>query len=371
MKLILDRATFTKAMQTVSAAVPSRTTKDILKSVLMRCKLGTMTLLATDTEVGLRHEMTDINVDKAGEALLPTTRLLNILRELTADELVLTINDRKLDIKSGGAEFRLNLEDPGDYPSVSTFDDDSFFTIAGSTLRTLIKRTVFATDDKSSRYALSGVQIELSENGAIFAATDSKRLSVAHGSCKASGTPAVVSPAPVVPNKAMKLMETIAEGVQEVQIAIHANDIIVKCGQTTLFAQNVQGRFPDWKRVLPTDFKSSIDIAVGPFAAVIRQSMIVTSEESKGVEFSFSKGTLRLSAEVSDIGNSKIEMPISYEGEPMKLSVDPRYFSEFVKTLDSASTVKVQLISHEDPVVLQFGSDGDRVDYVVMPLQRG
>ena len=368
MNLNLKRASFTAAFRTVSGAVPTRTTKDILKNVKLQYSGGRLTLLATDSEIGLRCDVPDVECDRSGEALLPTSRLLSILHELTDDTIKLEITADAIWIRCGYSEFRLSATDPADFPPVAAFQDSEYFTIAAPTLRQLIRRTIFAADVESTRYALGGIQVDLRPDGATFCTTDSRRLAVAIGDCKAMGNAITPQTPPVVPLRAMSLIErNLADDKVEAHIAIHQNDIAVRIGTTTITAQLVQGRFPDWRKVVPTKFTAEIPMVVAPIYGAIRQSMIVTSEDSRGVDFTFSTGTLKLSSQTADIGQSKIELPIAFDSkESMKCTFDPRYVAEFLKVLDPATSIVFKLISHEDPAVLTT----ENYTYVVMPLSR-
>ncbi|MFO1041511.1 MAG: DNA polymerase III subunit beta [Planctomycetaceae bacterium] len=368
MQLTCQRASLTNAFQTVAGVVPSRTTKDILKNVKLMATGGKVTLIGTDSEIGLRCDVPDVVADSSGEALLPTARVLSVLRELNEDVVKLEITSDAIWIRCGYSEFRLSAEDPADFPPVATFGDEEYFVATAATLRQLIRRTIFATDTESTRYALGGVQIELTSEKATFAATDSRRLAVVSGACRVVGGATPPAAAPVVPSKAMTLIErSLGEGETEVHIAIHPNDIAVRCGGTTITSQLVQGRFPDWRKVVPGNFSAKIDMVVAPFYGAIRQAMIVTNEESRGVDFTFTKGLLKLSSQAADIGQSKVELPIAYEGEDVKITFDPRYVADFLKALENSSQFHFQLISHEDPAVL---ATDDGYTYVIMPLSR-
>lgn len=368
MQLTCQRGSLTSAFQTVAGVVPARTTKDILKNVKLQVSGGKVTLIGTDSEIGMRCEVPDVTVDSSGEALLPTARVLSVLRELTDDVVKLEITSDAIWIRCGYSEFRLSAEDPADFPPVATFGDDQYFAVSAATLRTLIRRTIFATDTESARYALGGIQVEFTPDRVTFAATDTRRLAVTSGECRVVGSAEIPAVPPVVPSKAMTLIERcLTDGAEEIWIALHPNDIAVRCGLTTITSQLVQGRFPDWRKVVPSSHSARIDMVVAPFYGAIRQAMIVTNDESRGVDFQFSKGTLRLSSQAADIGQSKIEQPISYDGENMSIMFDPRFISDFLKTLDGSSQFHFQLLTLDDPAVL---TTDDHYIYVIMPLAR-
>lgn len=368
MQLTCSRNALTAAVTAVNGVVPARTTKEVLKNVKLQVSGGAATLIGTDSEIGLRCVVPDVAADASGEALLPTVRVLSILRELSDDVVKLEIAGDALWIRSGGSEFRLSAADPADFPPVAAFEDTSYFVLSAAALRQLIRRTEFATDVESTRYALGGILLELTPERATFAATDSRRLSVATAPCRAEGQPAPLSAPPVVPAKAMKLIAgVLGDGEAEARIAVHANDIVVQSGAVTVSSQLVQGRFPDYRKVIPSAFSAAIDMVVGPFYSAVRQAQIVTNEESRGVDFTFTNGTLRLSSQAADIGQSKVELPIGYDGPELTITFDPRYVAEFLRVLDPAAQLKFQLIDHESAAVL---ATDDHYTYVIMPLAR-
>lgn len=368
MHLTCQRNSLTAAFQTVAGVVPTRTPKDILKNVKLQVAGGNATLIGNDSEIGMRCDVPDVQSDSRGEALLPTARVLAVLRELSDDVVKLEVTGDATWIRCGYSEFRLSAEDPAEFPPVATFDDSDYFVVPAGALRTMIRRTIFATDSESTRYALGGIQLELGAEKLTLAATDSRRLAVITAASSMVGTPPLPATPPVVPSKAMGLIEkSLGEGTGEVHIAVHQNDIVVRCQGTTIASQLVQGRFPDYRKVVPESANSTIDMVVAPFYTAVRQAMIVTNEESRGVDFSFGKGSLKLNSKATDIGQSMIEMPISYDGPDMTITFDPRYVADFLKVLDPGTQFHLKLISHDDRATL---ATDDQYTYVVMPLAR-
>jgi len=174
---------------------------------------------------------------------------------------------------------------------------------------------------------------------------------------------------PVVPSKAMGLIERSLPDKEDAValVAVHANDLLVKCAGSTIYSRLVEGRFPRYSDVIPTEFNLSIDLVVGPFYSAVRQAQIVTSEESRGVDFAFSNGKLTLASQAADVGQSNVELPIPYEGEDLTITFDPKYVADFLRILDGGTSIKLNLLDGESPAVF---STEDHYQYVVMPLSR-
>lgn len=368
MKLNCNRKSLIDSLSTVGAVVPSRTPKEILKNIKLTAAGGVVTATATDQEVGIRQVIANVETDSTGEVLLPASRVAAIIKEMPDEVVELSATDRAITLRGGRSKFDLAVEDPAEFPEVAEFNEAAYFTIAANTLKTMIRRTIFATDTESARYALGGILVEATGERITLAATDSRRLAVVYGSSQAVGNAISENAMPVVPNKAMALIErSLPDGDELVLISLGRNSVLVKCGGTTIYSRLVEGRFPRYADVMPTGFSASIDMVAGPLHAAVRQSQIVTSEESRGVVFTFGDGKLVLRSQAADVGNSQIELPISYDSDAIEVTFDPKYVADFLRILDGGSAVRVNLIDGESPALLTFG---EHYRYVVMPLSK-
>lgn len=368
MKLNCSRSRLSAALQIVGSVVPTRTPKEILRNVKLTLAEGRATLLGTDQEVGIRYEIPEVETDSVGEVLLPTQRVIAILREVKDEEISIEVNEEALWIRTSQSEFRLSVEDPAEFPNVAAFEDESYYVIPGKSLKQGILRTIFATDVESTRYALGGVLLEVNSESLTLAATDSRRLAVFKTGCSAQGSVSEEQGQPVVPAKAMSLIEkSIDDDDEGVKIAVHQNEVLVQSGTSTIYARLVEGRFPKYQDVIPGEFNVTVELVAGPFLSAVRQAMIVTNEESRGVDFSFEDGSLTLTSVGQDVGSSKVELPITYDAEPIVVTFDPRFVQEFLRVLDSAGPVSLNLIDGNNAAVFK----GDETyTYVVMPLSR-
>lgn len=368
MKLVCHRGTLAAAFQTVSGVVPTRTPKAILQNVKLEATTGQAVLIGTDQEVGIRYTISEANVEAPGEALLPTSRVLAILREMQGDSVSIETTDAGTWIRGDRAEYKLGSENPSEFPAVADFTGQDCYTIPAGTLRQMIRRTLFATDTESTRYALGGVLVELKGDTVTMAATDTRRLAVVKGQCSAGSAAAVENATPVVPSKAMSLIERSLSNESElVSLLIRQNDVLVKTATATIYSRLVEGRFPKYQDVIPAESPISVELSTGPFYATVRQAQIVTSEESRGVDFRFTPGLLTLCSRAADVGESKVDLPIAYEGAELVITFDPRYVADFLKVLEPEKPLRVELTDSESAAV--FRTD-DGYTYIVMPLSR-
>lgn len=369
MKVTCDRQELLTAFQTAASVVPSRSPKPILQNIKLEVSETGAILLATDLEIGIRIQVAGIQVDVPGSAILPLARFGSILRESSDDTLRLESDGQATLVRGERSEFKLPSENPQEFPSVADFTEKSFHELPARALKEMIRRTIFATDNESSRYALGGVLLEMAPDKITAVGTDGRRLAKMEVPARSEGGHQSGDSMTIVPTKAMQLIDrALSDGDAEIQIAARANEVLVRSPRVTIYSRLVEGRFPKWRDVFPQRANAvKVDLTVGPLYSAVRQAAIVTSEESRGIDFSFEQGTLVLSGRVAEVGQSRVELPIAYDGATIAIMLDPRYLNDFLKVLDAEKIVTIELKDAESAAVC---TTDDGYGYVIMPLAR-
>ena len=372
MKVRCTREPLLAALQSAAAVVPTRSPKPVLTNVKLEANNTAAVLSATDLEVGIRIEIEGVETAASGAVLLPSTRLAAIVRESAAGTVFDIYTDGTAAvIKGPRSEFRLPVEDALEFPAVATFPADACFALTTRLMRELVKRTVFATDSESSRFALGGVLLEFTQKMITAVGTDGRRLARMQGpiTTKNNETDAALpsDAQPIVPARAMQLIDRCLNNDEApVWVALRANEILVHTGQTTISARLVEGRFPRWRDVFPERPDAAhVPLVAGPMLAAVRQAAIVTSEQSKGVDFTFESGQLVLAGRSAESGESRIELPIDYTGATVKIKMDPRFMSDFLRVLEGGTSVSVEITDGQSACVCRTE---DGYGYVIMPL---
>lgn len=367
MKITCNRAALLAAFSAVSGVVPTRSPKPILQNVKLTVDGHLAVLSASDLEVGIRREFEGVEADEPGAVLLPAARFGQILKTSRDETISLEVDDDNLKIKGARSSFTLPLEDAALFPDVPGFDAPGCHVVLADDLRRLIRRTSFATDMESARYALGGCLMEREAESLALVGTDGRRLARATADASVRGEPWAGQA--VAPLKALKLIERNLSDDAETQVdlAFDANAAMVRFGGTTVYSRLVEGRFPRYQDVFPDAPTTKISMNVGELQASIQQAAITTGEESRGVDFTFADGALTLAAKAADKGSSKIVMPIDHDGDPITVSLDPDYVLDALKALDDGSEAMVELIDAKSAVVLRVGEE---YAYVVMPMTK-
>jgi DNA polymerase-3 subunit beta len=370
MKALCNREGLLAAFGMVSGVAPARSPKPILQNIkLVADPEEGSVLMATDLEVGIRHRVLGMKVDRPGSVILPTQRMASILRTSADEELDLEADGDMLVVRGLHAEFKLPSEDPGLYPEVPDFAATSYHVVAAADLRKLIRRTMFATDVESTRYALGGVLVELADETIAMVGTDGRRLARMVATAEAENGAASPTGSPVIPVKALKLIErNLDDDDPPVHLAIQAGAaVLVRTERAVIYSRLVEGRFPRYQDVFPSNVEVKIPLEAGPLRVAVEQASIVTSEESRGVDFQFANGALTLASQAADVGSSHVDLPIAYDGKAIEITFDPRYLTDALRTLDDNTAITAELIDSKNAAV--FKTD-DRYTYVVMPLTR-
>jgi DNA polymerase-3 subunit beta len=369
MKFVCERDKLLSAFQTAATVAPSRSPKPILQNVKLVVTQQQATLLATDMETGIRIDVPGIEVEAVGSAVLPVGRFGSILRESTDTKLLVEAEPQGTLVRGDRSEFKLPGQNPDEFPEVASFVDENYHELSARLLKELIRRTLFATDTESSRYALGGVLLEFAGDTVTAVGTDGRRLAKMEGPCKTVGHCSYDDTTTIVPARSMQLIERAFTDLDaEVRIAVHANDILLKSPRVMIYSRLVEGRFPKWRDVFPKRREAvQIELAVGPVYAALRQAAIVANDESRGIDFAFAEGSLVLSGSTAEVGQSRVEMPVGYAGPPLTASLDHRFVADFLKVLDAEKTFTFDMESTDSAAVL---TTDDGYGYVVMPLAR-
>ncbi len=370
MQIQCDREKLSRVFQTAASVVPARSPKAILRNVKLETIDGGIALTATDLEVGIRIDLMDFQASSPGSALLPVDRVGSILRETPDEQLTVQSDGQRVVIEGQQSRFQLPAEDPVAYPEVRAFDAEAYHEVPARAFRELVRRTAFATDNESTRYALGGILIEFGEEEMIGVGTDGRRLARQMAPAKAVGAVDRTEEMTIVPSRAMHLLErALAENDEEILLAVRDNAVLVRSRQTTVYARLIEGRFPNWRGVFPQrDDMAKINLTVGTFHGAVRQAAIVTSEDRRGVDFAFSEGKLMMSGHGGELGESRVELPIAYSGAEIVIRLDPRFVSDFLKVLEPDQNVVMELKDGDTAAVCR--SD-DGYAYVIMPLSQG
>lgn len=365
MKLRCSRPQMLAALQLVNTAVAGHDHRPVLHNVKAIATDDHCSLLATDLEIGIKRDLPGIPIEESGEALLPAVRTLAIFREAQDEDLTIEASAQTTTVRGGSTEFELGSENPSAFPEFPSVTGDGFAEISSLTLKTLIRRTLFAAATESPRYAITGTLWEIDAKTLRLVATDGRRLAIAEAPCTSHGTP-VNKGIHVVPTKAMHLLEkNLPDSSDPVRVTLRPNEALFQTGQATIYSRLVEGRFPAYRDVLPKKSPIKVSLVAGPFHSAIRQAAVMAEQETKRVLCSFKPKLLVLESQSPDAGRSHVEVPIDYTGKPVEIAFHPTNLICLLRVLDPSAELTLSMSDGKSPALFRIGNN---YSYLVMPL---
>ncbi len=362
MRVVFTRGALRYAMQTLRGAVTARTTLPILGNVLLACGADSIEMSATDLEVGVRTRVYG-DVETPGVFALPARKLAEIVRELPDEETTLTVVDgAQVLVECAGVTYRMFGTPPYDFPDIPSIGDDYITLDALAFLRMLDSvRTAVSTDD--SKYALSGVYIDLSPDWVRTVATDSRRLAVAQLDVldKVAECTSFLLPA-----RAAELAVRAFVDTKEMHVGILEQEMVLSDGEITLSGRLVEGNFPDYEQILPADIPIHAVADREAFLKAIRRVGLFSDPSTARIQLAIGHDSMELSAHSEEYGDAREDMPVT-SSDTITLGFSARYLTDALTSMDSEQ-VRVEM---KDPLAAAVFRPVDRNDYthLIMPMR--
>lgn len=345
--------------------VERRHTLPILSNLLVQAEGTHLTLTATDMEVELVCEIENTPLN-TGSIALPARKLLDICRALPADAtLKIDVSADKARVASGRSRFTLAPMPAQEFPGIGSFDADAEFEVATETLSDLLESTHFAMAHQDVRYYLNGLLLELEGNRIRAVATDGHRLALTDKTVDftAEGTRQII-----VPRKGVLEIVRLLNGADEqVRVRIGENHVQVSSGGQSLTTKLVDGRFPDYERVIPRETDNRVVAERESLRAGLSRASILSNEKFRGIRLNFKENLLVAVAHNPEQEEAEEEIEITYDGDPVEIGFNVSYLLDVLGVMRS-ETVRLDLIDANSSCVLRDPED-ESSRYVVMPMR--
>ena len=357
-----------KPLQVVSGATERRQTIPILSNIILMLKNNALTISATDTEVELTARI-QVNGELDGETTVSARKLIEICRSLpNGTDISFSVKEKRAWLYSGRTRFTLSTLPAEDYPLSEPPTDTEIVTVSQSRLKELIERTQFAMARDDVRYYLNGLLLEFFGKSMRAVATDGHRLALAELTIEHSLSEE--RRRIILPRKGVtELNRLLSYDDKFIELAINANTLQVDVDNITFSSKLIDGRFPDYERVIPTKNECSKHILVD--RERIRQSLfrasILSNEKYRSVRLNLSSQTLQVVASNPEHEEAEDEVEITYNGESLEIGFNISYFLDALTNTPS-ETVHVFLNdANSSCLILPDGRDD--CQYVVMPMR--
>lgn len=370
MELYIDRDELLRGLSRVQGIVDRRNTPNpVLSHVLLQAADGRLRLTATDTEVAYIGDLA-ANVTAGGELAVHAANFFQIARMLPEPTVHLKLaGANRLELSCGPAWYKVPGLPGEEYPPLPEFDGRATMKLAAGALRHMIERTAFAICPDDNRYGINGAhlqQVEGPDGPRIrMVATDGHRLCYAEAPFEGEFG---MGPRLLLPRKAVGEMKKLCER-DDVELALTFGEhaALLEVDGARFYFRLLDGEFPDYRPVIPQVPQRQVMVLRDTFSGALKRVGLLAADKTRPVRFSFEADQVVISAQNSDIGEAREEVPIELNGEPLSVGFNVRYFNDVLSVLGS-ERVSVDLGDSLSPALVREPED-DTALFVVMPMR--
>jgi DNA polymerase III subunit beta len=361
-----NREAVLKPLSVVSGIVEKRHTLPILANVLIQKSGDTVSFTGTDIEIQIQTQASLGGAKDSAATTVSARKLMDILKSLPDNvETSLSLTAKRLTVQSGKSRFSLQTLDAEDFPA---FEVASQFTASLSlpqkTLKHLIHMVHFSMAQQDIRYFLNGLLFVVEGSDIRTVATDGHRLAYCSASIEGSHAKQEV----IIPRKTiLELQRLLGDSDDPVKIDLAANQIRFNFADIVLVSKLVEGKFPDYRRVIPQDNTKKITLNRDALSRTLQRVAILTSEKLKGVRMNLSDEGLKLQASNAEQEEATEELDVDYKGEKLEVSFNVTYLQDVLANL-KLEQIGLEFKDSNSSALLTLPGD-DSFKYVVMPLR--
>jgi DNA polymerase III subunit beta len=361
-----QRDTLLAPLQSVSGIVEKRHTLPILSNVLLEKKGDLLTLLATDIEIQITTSTQGATGDADGAVTVGAKKLQDILRSLPdTAEVSLILEDKRLQLRAGKSRFSLQTLPADDFPRMAIADGEAKkITVTQKQFRQLLAQTQFAMAAQDVRYYLNGLLLLLEGSELRAVATDGHRLAFASMEIEGS----LPRQELILPRKTvLELNRLLSDNDEPLVIETAANQIRFQFGHINLVSKLIDGKFPDYERVIPATLRNGLAINRAALLASMQRAAILTNEKFRGVRLVLSAGSLKIMAANAEQEEAQEELEVEYNGDAIDIGFNVGYLLDVLNN-SSAETVQWGLNDSNSSALVTIPGN-ERFKYVVMPMR--
>lgn len=368
MKFTVQRDALLKPLTIVAGAVERRQTMPILSNMLFQLKGNKLTITGTDLEVELTANVI-VEAETDGEATIPARKFVDICKSLPDGcEIKLAVEDSKAVLRSGKSRFSLTTLPATDFPAVQRDKKSFSISVNQKNFGQLIHKTAFSMAQQDVRYYLNGMLWELTVDNLRAVATDGHRLAVADIGFEESKN--IEEKQVIVPRKGiLELTRLLSDDEGSViELEFGANHIRAEAGDLVFVSKLVDGKFPDYQRVLPKGGNKLVVADRTGLRAALTRTAILSNEKFRGVRFLLESGVLGIQANNPEQEEASEEVSVDYQGESLEMGFNVSYLIEVLGVLASEN-INITLSDANSSALIQDSDETNNAMYVVMPMR--
>ena len=370
MQFVVKRDNLLKSLNFVQGVVEKKNTLPILSNVLLQLKENKLSIVATDLDIIFYDEITDVKIVKEGSTTTSAAILYDILRKISSNsELSFDLkSENKLSLKSENSDFNLLCLPTDNFPTFADEFEGKEITLDNNRFLKLLNKTRISISNDDTRHYLNGIFLHLTEaHGRNFltgVATDSHRLS--SSSLEIENTSDFLSL--ILPRKTVfQLCSLLSEIPDQLTMQSSENKIKFSLGKIKLISKVIDGKFPDYKKVVPTSNDKTLVVSTKDFINSIERVASVSFDRKEGVKLVINKDNIQLSVNSANSGEGNEKIKAEFSSENLNISFNSKYLIDIASEVENKN-LKMNLKDSVSPVLIEDGTDKNSY-YVIMPMK--
>lgn len=365
MKFQIEKERLLNPLQQIIGAVEKRQTMPALSNVLIRAGAEELSLTATDLEIELVSRIA-MKADQPGDITVPARKLLDICKSLPNESMItFSVTDQKALVQSGRSRFTLATLPATDFPSLDEISTVFEFELGQSVLHDLIDKTSFAMAQQDVRYYLNGLLIEVSNNMLRAVATDGHRLAYSEKTIEAELADIKQV---IIPRKGvLELVRLLSSSDETVKLIIGSNHVRLQFSGITLTSKLIDGRFPDYNRVMPASGDNVVVADRESLRQALVRASILSNEKYRGIRMILDTNQVQLQAQNPDQEEADVDIEVDYKGDNIEIGFNVNYMLD-VLNVTGSEMVQASLRDSNSSFLLTFPDQAD-CKYVIMPMR--
>lgn len=370
MKFVILRETLLKLLRIVSGVVERRQQHaPVLANVLFKINENSLSIVGTDQEVEIISTAVLSDIKETGTTTVPFRKLNDICKALPENtDLLFETQDDKIIIKCSRSKFALTTLPAEQFPDVQTINKDGAicsFVVSQKQFRWLVTKTAFAMADQDVRYFLNGMLLEVKDDKLFSVAADGHRLAMNFIDLSQNISPVRI----IVPRKGiLEIMRMLDEGEDDLQLTMVANHLQVKCGEVTVTTKLLDGKFPDYERVIPRNGEKIVIGNRERLKEAFHRAAALFNEKFRSVRLRVSPSSLMVLASNTEQDQVEELLEVDYGGEDIEVGFNIRYLLDFLSVAQS-EFVKFTMSDANKSTLIEEVGNSSKGAYVLMPVR--
>jgi DNA polymerase-3 subunit beta len=361
----INRSDFARALQTAGRALQARPAMPILASVLLDAKRDTLTVSATDLELGIRTRV-PAAIREPGSAALPGRILAEIAAQLpdAAVEISAPPDAPQARIACDRSVFELAALPPGDVPAIPEADGDPTALVRSDTMRRLIAHAIVATSTDEARPFTAGALVEVGGDAIRLIATDGNRLATRSARLD---RPAARPASAIIPARGLRELARTAAGAELIRLHIDSSHAVAAAQEAVLAMRLIADRFPEYSAVIPARPTQRIAVETQRLLKAARRAHITAGSGGGLIRLSAAGDALTMASNAPSVGSAGEVVPAEATGEPVPVALNGAYLLDALETLE-APRVVLELTDPLKPIAVRPEGDPDAL-HVLAPVK--